>query len=939
MQGSPRAQSILGFDEIHVGTVDPKAVLATLSADESISGGHCGPLLPTDKKAWMLVSALPMSEVGGFNPFALALSTAADGQHVALTILVYHTDRIGTKLFISGGHPAPTGRIRVQLAPSCDVTMAKPPSIPPQWIGHGIRYRLQAEVAQQQGRASEQQVPLLDRLISLGGEWALVLAFDHVKQLEIRDAQRCAVRLSQVAAENLSEVRQASNNRSVTTVSAEWARIQKWTETILDHLAQGGAEGYWETAVWAFSASEWTALEVVAALRGAVPTENGHRQMAFDNPVMANGGSVPISLLTTSEAVAILKSPRQSSTGLSVRPAPPSSRRPDTSRHPIQLGFYWSTEIPATIGLTDLEGHAFVTGTTGSGKTSTLHRLLADVWNHYQVPFLVIDPVKDEYSSVASLFRGGIQVVTGNELCLNVLASAPGEDPRQRVAQVAQAFKGAFTMPSPTPYVVTQLFDQIAMQHGGPVGTDLHDVRDAVDELVAKLGYAPEAQSNIRASLLTRLNLLLAPTRAHRFAWSDSAMLDHLFAKPTVVTLVDLVDEEERAFLVLLLALSTWARAHKRDVKRPVEHLLVLEEAHRVLPEVQDPGADPERGSAKATSSQLLTSMLAEVRSYGEQVIVVDQSPSKVASDAVRNTNLKIVHRTVAADDQRTMAAAIGMPENEAAMLGSLSRGQAIISTRQETAPQTLGVTLAIPFDQNAHVLKVPRTLPKWPCCGGRSPEQHFRAWQSVLLAEPTMALFLLGCRVGEEQSGEETREKVSSRLAQLEVGVGSSAHCLAWAGLRHLLVAERAIGWLPSAAAVDAQLEKLYSIWAADDPASVASAKSHGVPTTGKAKICPDCKMACYIRIPAWSWLQTGPRTGLASLGLGSWRAELPIAGEWAKSELGRMEQLLGRQGAVRVLRCQIYHSVNHYRLGVEVAYELLRRSGIPDNQTIGEM
>src|SRR5690606_29426427 len=99
---------------------------------------------------------------------------------------------------------------------------------------------------------------------------------------------------------------------------------------------------------------------------------------------------------------------------------------------------------------------------------------------------------------------------------------------------------------------------------------------------------------------------------------------------------------------------------------------------------------------------------------------------------------------------------------------------------------------------------------------------------------------------------GDETRERVSARLAQLEVGVGASAHCLAWAGLRRLLVAERNLGLLPSAIAVDTQLEKLFSIWHVDDQASVASAKSHGVPTTGKAKICPDCGMACYVRVPA---------------------------------------------------------------------------------------
>lgn len=934
MDGTPRAQSILGVEGTHIGTLDPKTVLASLSADEPAKGGYSRPLLPSDEGMWLRVSAMPAAGVGTPNPFALALAGAADGQHVALTVLVHHTDKLGTRLFVSGGHPRPTMRIRAQLAPSCDVALAKPPSIPRQWAGYGIHYRLQAEVGQPQVSAGNQCSSLLDRLTTVGGDWALVLAFDHVKQLEIRDAQRSAVRLSQVAAENLSAVRQESSNRSVTTVSAEWARVQRWTETMLDQLAQGGAEGYWETAAWAFGSGDWTASEVVAALRGAVLTEGGRRQMAFDCPVSASGGTVPVSLLTTSEAAGILRSPRSSSPGLSVRPPPPSSRRPDTSANPIELGVYWSTNIPATIGLTDLEGHAFVTGTTGSGKTSTLHRLLADVWNNYQVPFLVIDPVKDEYSSVASLFRGGIQVVTGNELSLNVLAAAPGDDPRQHITQVAQAFKGAFTMPSPTPYVVTHLFDQVAMQHGGPVGTNLYDIRDAVDGLVSKLGYAAEAQSNIRASLLTRLNLLLDPARAHRFAWPESSMLDHLFAKPTVVTLADLVDEEERSFLVLLLALATWARARKRDVKRPVEHLLVLEEAHRVLSDVQDLSADPERGSAKNASSQLLTSMLAEVRSYGEQVIVVDQSPSKVASDVVRNTNLKIVHRTVADDDQKTMAAAVGVPEYEAAMFGSLSRGQAVISTRQETAPQTIGVALAIRFDIGASVHKVPRTQPEWPCCEGRLPERHYRAWQSAILAEPIMALFILGCRVGEERNGEETRETVSFRLAQLEVSVGSSAHCLAWASLRRLLVAEREVGLLPSAIDVDTQLEKLFSIWRDDDPASVASAKSHGVPTTGKAKICPSCGVACYVRIPAWSWLQTGPRTGLSALGLSNWRSEIPSIGEWAKLELGTMERLLGHDGAVRVVRCQIHQSVKHYRLGPEVADDLLRRAGIPRKQ-----
>lgn len=930
MLGVPPAQNLLGVAGTHIRNLDPQVVLAGLSADESTPGGHDRPVLDLGERLWMRVATLPIDEAGAPNPIALALGGAGDGQHVPLSILIRHTDTHGTRMFVSGGHVATTERIRLQLAPACSVTMTKPPPIPRTWVGVGVRYRLQAELGHAGDASGDRHVPLLERLTTIAGEWAVVISFDHVRQLEVRDAQRSAVRLSQLAADNLTSTRQESSSRSVTTVSAEWKRVQDWTTAILDHLAEGGAEGFWQTATWAFARDAWTASEVVAALRGAVPTAMGRRFMAFDAPAVPEGGETPVSLLTTTEAARIFDTPRASSPGLAVGFRPPASRRPDASPHPIDLGTYWSTDMPATIGLADLEGHAFVTGTTGSGKTSTLHRLLAEVWNAHRVPFLVIDPVKDEYSDVAPLFRGGIRVVTGSELSMNILSPGPGEDIRQHVTQVAQAFKGAFTMPSPTPYVVTQLFDEVATQHGGPAGTDLHDVRDAVEGLVGKLGYAAEARSNIRASLLTRLNLLLAPTRAHRFAWTESSMIEDLFTAPTVITLRDLVDEEERAFLVLLLSLATWSRARQRTVTRPVEHVLVLEEAHRVLPEVQNLTVDPERGSARVASSQLLTSMLAEVRSFGEQVIVVDQSPSKVSSDVVRNTNLKIVHRTVSADDQQTMAAAVGLPAKDAALLGSLARGQAVISTRRETAPQTVAISLATPHDQAARVRKVKRQSATWPCCDGRSPEQHYRAWQSAAHAEPFTALFLLGCRVGTDEAGETARDRVSARLAQLETGIGASAHCLAWAGLRRLLVAERRLGLLPSAIAMSAQLDAIFSIWLDESPASTDAARSHGVPITGKAKICPDCETACHVRIPAWAWLQTGPRTGLSALAFGNWRAELPSIGDWTKAEHRRMQALLGRDGALRVVRCQIHQSIRHYNLGPEVADDLLRRTGI---------
>ncbi|WP_085369876.1 ATP-binding protein [Leifsonia sp. NCR5] len=909
---------------------DASAILDELSSDEPPARGHRGPSVPAGDD-WLRISAFPPGTADRNSPFTTVLAAASGGLLSECTVMVQHTDASGVELFVSGGHPQLTGRIRLQLAPDCDAAPARPSAHWREWLGHGVRLRLQAETKADGRGAGDERPSLLERLSTVAGDWTVILSFRSVHQLEVRDAQRAAVRLAVVAADNLTSTRHEATTRTVTAVSAQWARVQLWLDAILGQLAEGGAGGLWKTAVWAFGSDPWTAQEVVAALRGAVPHDEGRRFIAYDAEVQAAAGDEPLSIVTSDEAAAMLRSPRRSTPGLAVRPAPPAARRPDGSGAALDLGAYWSTTVRAVIGLTDLEGHAFVTGTTGSGKTATLHRLLSEAWNRHRIPFLVLDPVKDEYSASAGLFDGGLQVLTGSELSLNLFAPGADGDQRAHVARVAQAFRGAFTMPSPTPYVVTQLFDQVTLQPGGPPGTELFDVRDAVDGLVDNLGYAQEAQSNIRASLLTRLNLLLSPTRAHRFAWPDSSMVDRLFNRPTVVTLADIVDDEERSFLVLLLALATWSRARSRRAPRNVEHLLVLEEAHRVLPEVRD-DSDPERGSARSASAQLLSSMLAEVRSFGQQVIVVDQSPARVASDVVRNTNLKIVHRTVSADDQRVMAAAVGLAEHESSLFGSLARGQVVVSTRQEPAPQTIAVELARPARRTegsaSKTLAVARDAARWPCCDGVEPERHFRAWRAADRAEVPMSLFLLGCRAGESGDGEMLDDHVRALLGTAEREVGAPIDCLAWAGLRRLLVAERRAGILPSATAVTNQLTALFSIWADHSTPTTRSAKDHSVPRTGAAALCPDCGTPCRVRVPAAVWLRTSPRTGLGSLASANWRVELGGVEDWASAEAGRLSAWLGDAGSTRVLRCQVHQAVHRSRLSDDVAEQILRRA-----------
>ena len=71
--------------------------------------------------------------------------------------------------------------------------------------------------------------------------------------------------------------------------------------------------------------------------------------------------------------------------------------------------------------------------------------------------------------------------------------------------------------------------------------------------------------------------------------------------------------------------------------------------------------------------------MLAEVRKYGEGLIIADQIPAKLIPDVIKNTHTKIVHRLFAEDDRRTMGEAMMMDEEQRDFLPKLQVGEAIV--------------------------------------------------------------------------------------------------------------------------------------------------------------------------------------------------------------------------------------------------------------------
>jgi len=109
-----------------------------------------------------------------------------------------------------------------------------------------------------------------------------------------------------------------------------------------------------------------------------------------------------------------------------------------------------------------------------------------------------------------------------------------------------------------------------------------------------------------------------------------------------------------------------------------MKHLLVIEEAHRLLKNVQTERTSELIGNPKGKAVEFFCNVIAEMRSLGQGTIVAEQIPTKIAPDVIKNTNTKIVHRLVSKDDQIEMANCLGLSEIDALYLNRLKTGFAL---------------------------------------------------------------------------------------------------------------------------------------------------------------------------------------------------------------------------------------------------------------------
>src|SRR5262245_4066473 len=159
----------------------------------------------------------------------------------------------------------------------------------------------------------------------------------------------------------------------------------------------------------------------------------------------------------------------------------------------------------------------------------------------------------------------------------------------------------------------------------------------------------------------------------------------------------------------LIIRLVEHLRLRARAGRQPgLRHVIVIEEAHRLLRAGRE-------GRASAHAVELFASMLAEIRAYGEGLVIAEQIPAKLIPDAVKNTALKVVHRLPAQDDRYLVGAAMNLDGDQSRQVVSLPPGVAAVFADGMDRP----VRVRVPFGGDR---EAPAPGPPPPLAGRRSP-------------------------------------------------------------------------------------------------------------------------------------------------------------------------------------------------------------------------
>ena len=345
------------------------------------------------------------------------------------------------------------------------------------------------------------------------------------------------------------------------------------------------------------------------------------------------------------------------------------------------------------IDKSSLSMHTFVTGSTGSGKSNTIYELIRQA-NNLGAKFMVIEPAKGEYKHVFGN-RSDVNVFGTNPQYSELLKINPFKFPKgihvlEHVDRLVEIFNVCWPMYAAMPAVLKDAllqsykvcgwdFETSTNRYGDNMFPTFLDLQNEMVDVISQSAYSEEVKSNYMGSLVTRVKSLTNGLNGQIFS-ADEIDNNTLFDKNVIIDLSRVGSLETKSLImgILIMRLSEHRMSTSEDMNLPFKHMTVLEEAHNILKRTST-DQDMEGSNVAGKSVEMISNAIAEMRTYGEGFVIVDQSPSAVDISAIRNTNTKIIMRLPDENDRRLAGKSAGLKDEQLDEIAKLPKGVAVV--------------------------------------------------------------------------------------------------------------------------------------------------------------------------------------------------------------------------------------------------------------------
>lgn len=407
----------------------------------------------------------------------------------------------------------------------------------------------------------------------------------------------------------------------------------------------------------------------------------------------------------------------------------------------IHMGEEESTQM--IFNLDSFASHCFICGASGSGKSNTTYNLLNELHKR-NIPFLVIEPAKGEYKTEFGGMKD-MQVFTAKPdgfrmLAINPFEFHPAVHISEHLTNLLSVVQTCWPLFGAAPAMLKQAFEDAYIACGwdlelserivrtGREFPTFQDVLTAVDRIIESSDYGKESKGEYKGALTMRIKMLTNGFEGRIFRNPRGIPDADLFDKNAVVDLSSIGSAETRSLImgILIIKLREYRYATQTSANSGLKHVTVLEEAHNILKRCSHESSQ-DSANVQGASVEMLVNCIAEMRSCGEGMMIIDQSPSAVDEAALKNTAIKIVMRLPEKNDCEAIGATLSLREDQIPELSRLDIGTAAVfhvgwsetvlgrmGAIWKNTPEYASFHIVPTPVERTHTLRVKGTLTQW---------------------------------------------------------------------------------------------------------------------------------------------------------------------------------------------------------------------------------